>query len=65
MMLFYKRYPTKGDYENVAQEIAGKYPFLKSPLDPAVSYDSSIESIIQLHAVYSGVLSTLVCKTIT
>lgn len=37
VMLLYKRYPTKGDYENVAREIGIKYPFLKSPLDPVVS----------------------------
>ena len=37
VMLLYKRYPTRGDYENVAREIARKYPFLKSPLDPVVS----------------------------
>ena len=37
MMLLYKRYPTKTDFENVAREVGVKYPFLKSPLDPVVS----------------------------
>lgn len=37
VMLLYKRYPTKVDFENVAREIGMKYPFLKSPLDPVVS----------------------------
>lgn len=34
VMLMYKRYPSKKDYEHVAQQIVQKYPFLASPLDP-------------------------------
>ena len=30
-MLFYKRYPTSADYENVARTIISKYPFMRSP----------------------------------
>lgn len=37
VMLLYKRYPSKRDYENVARELIAKYPFLKSPIDPYVS----------------------------
>lgn len=37
VMLLYKRYPTKTDFETVAREVGVKYPFLKSPLDPVVS----------------------------
>ena len=38
VMLLYKRYPTKLDYENVARDLVAKYPFLKSPINPYVSH---------------------------
>ena len=37
VMLLYKRYPSKDDYSNVAEELVAKYSFLKSPLDPTIS----------------------------
>lgn len=37
VMLLYKQYPTKVEFENVARELIAKYPFLKSPVDPYVS----------------------------
>ena len=38
-MLYFKRYPSGGDYANVAMAIIQKYPFMKSSIDksPAVS----------------------------
>ena len=37
VMVLYKRYPTKTEFENVARKVGVRYPFLKSPLDPVVS----------------------------
>lgn len=37
IMAVYKRYPTKMDYERVAKELVGKYPFLSCPLSGHVS----------------------------
>ena len=37
VMFLYKRYPKKGDYESVAEQIVTRYPFMKSPLQRTVS----------------------------
>ena len=37
VMFDYKRYPTRKEYERVAQQLVDKYPFLTSPLDRDVS----------------------------
>lgn len=44
VMLLYKRYPTRNDYQSVARQVVSKYPFLKSPLDPTVSIQSYVVS---------------------
>ena len=41
VMLMYKRYPNRQDYERVASELVNKYPFISSPLDP----DSNVSHI--------------------
>ena len=42
VMLIYKRYPSKKDYEQVGQQMVQKYPFLSLPVDP----DSHVIKII-------------------
>lgn len=59
-MLYYKRYPTKEDYQNVGSAIITTYPFMKSPAgSPAVSAYACMHT---LHGCLLSTWSTFICS---